>query len=100
MSSDQILGPITYISEAVVLAKQWHGGQWSVLYAFASTGELPEGESVLRNLRYECDQASVGAVSSDEVDEVDALQHFLVSLVILREGIKKQSSQQAKRNVA
>lgn len=96
----EILDPIKYISEAVVVAKQWDPGSWSILHSFATTGTLPEGESVLRNLRYECDQIAGAAVSSEEVDEVDALRHFLVSLVILRESIKKQASQQAKRNVA
>lgn len=92
----EVLDPIKYISEAVVVAKTWQPGPWSILNRFATTGQLPEGESVLRNLRYECDQASVAAETSEEVDEVDALKHFLVGLVIWREAVKRQ----AKRNVA
>jgi hypothetical protein len=46
-------------AEAREVASDWHGGQWSPLYAFASSGTLVEGitDEIGRNMRWCEDQA-------------------------------------------
>lgn len=37
--------------EARKIAHQWHGGQWSPLYAFASSGMIKDRWGILREIR-------------------------------------------------
>lgn len=36
-------GDEAYVLDAILTASLWHGGQWSALYAFASTGAVVDG---------------------------------------------------------
>lgn len=45
-------------THARVTAMAWHGGQWSALYSFGSTGAIPADEDQLDDLLREIDRAS------------------------------------------
>jgi hypothetical protein len=45
------------------VASEWHGGQWSALYAFASSG------AIVRGLACECDTAAQFASINEAADD-------------------------------
>jgi len=70
------------LTQARQLAAEWHSGQWSPLYAFASTGKI-EDEEHKKNLIREIDENLIH--SSEEEggeDELFALSDFIQSMPI------------------
>lgn len=61
------------------VASEWHGGQWTALYAFASTGSIVEGvlaevEQCIRDIA-----ANPSAYDADESSALDDLHDYLTS---------------------
>jgi hypothetical protein len=64
--------------EGAFVASQYYGGQWTALYALASTGslELYEGEG-LQRLRGELCEAILHAENMAEVEDIHPMQALL-----------------------
>ena len=62
------------------IAYQWHGGQWSALYAFASSGLIEDLQALCR----EIDACAVVASTKTAVREVKSLRRFVGSSVIAK----------------
>jgi hypothetical protein len=61
------------------LASLWHGGQWSPLYAFSSTGTVVEGLSgEIRSCLRSAERMLAGNnVAEIDSDDIDRLKEFL-----------------------
>ena len=62
--------PEGYPAEAPLLAEHWHGGQWSPLYAFLSTGTVEPG---LSGELCQC----LASAERHAPEDIDALREFL-----------------------
>lgn len=70
--------PIT-AEEARYIASLWHPGQWSALYAFASSGHCDrDGLTIEINRIYrDAEEDARLALSPDDRDELDALAAYV-----------------------
>ena len=64
------------LDEAREVAYDWHGGMWSPLYSFASTGKV-HGTDHRINLLREIDDIRQWAGSSAEAERIQALAAFV-----------------------
>ena len=64
-------------SEARFIASEWHGGQWSALYSFSSTGSV-ENDDTIREID-KCIQNFPEGVSDVQLDLLHALRHYITS---------------------
>jgi hypothetical protein len=58
-------------------ASEWHGGQWSALYSYSSTGEI-HGEDHQSDLLSEIEDCQTSAETRDDLTslDLDALEHL------------------------
>jgi len=67
-------------SKAREIAYSWHGGQWSALYAFASSGLIEDLNVLIREVR-NCEQL---AGTKSDCRNLNALKRYLSSTIIRR----------------
>lgn len=63
------------LKTAMAIAADWHGGQWSALYAFASGGLLIPGQELLCLTEIESDLNSA-AISRSQVKRLQTLKTY------------------------
>lgn len=62
------------------IASAWHGGQWSALYSFASTGKVWDEDHRAR-LITEIDECAPLAETPTDAEELRNLRAYIVSVV-------------------
>jgi hypothetical protein len=62
------------------VAYDWHGGQWSPLYAFASSGIVEDGEDLVREIELNIKKEPLGATELADNEQLEQLRDFVRSL--------------------
>lgn len=71
---------IIHSSKARQLGYSWHGGQWSALYAFASSGLIEDLQALLREIA----ACEVLAGTKRDLRDLNALRRYVSSSIIAR----------------
>lgn len=66
------------LKTAQAIAADWHGGQWSALYAFASSGEITAAQEPLCLAEIE-DNLNNNSTGAEQVERLRQLKLFLQS---------------------
>jgi len=59
-------------------AYDWHGGQWSALYAFASSGIVEDVEDLVREIELNIKDEPLGVKEKDNNEELEQLRDFVL----------------------
>ena len=73
-------------SEARGIASEWHGGQWSPLYSFASSGSLQRGADAIREAEQDLSDLARGIGEESEAPRLAALLEYLKAAFVKAES--------------